>query len=164
VFLSEELSMIPLQSLSWMREKKTWQIFAFCLMPNHLHLLIKLLNKTPIEKVMGQFHSFSGHKIIDALKKNHATALLNSFMVGGMRKGDRKYLFWEDSLARYVETGHVLVETLEYIHNNPVNKKWHLVDDRSDYQFSSASYYDNEKIPIIPIDDCWESFGETPSS
>jgi len=138
VFLSEELSLIPLQSLSWMREKKVWQIFAFCLMPNHLHLLIKLLKKTPIEKAMGQFHSFSGHKIIDMLKKNHPSALLKSFAAGGMRKGDREYLFWEDSLARCVETEHVLVETLEYIHNNPISKKWRLVDDRSNYLFSSA--------------------------
>jgi len=46
-----------------------------------------------------------------------------------------------------------LWEKLEYIHNNPVAKELRLVDDRADYQFSSACYYDRGIKPILAIDD-----------
>ena len=45
-----------------------------------------------------------------------------------------------------------MLEKMEYIHNNPVNKAWNLADDRADYKWSSACYYDYEKSPCIEID------------
>jgi hypothetical protein len=35
----------------------------------------------------------------------------------------------------------MLEQKLEYIHNNPINKKWNLVNERDEYTFSSSKYY-----------------------
>jgi hypothetical protein len=42
---------------------------------------------------------------------------------------------------------------MEYIHSNPVSKDWKLVDDRAQYKYSSACFYDMGITPIIPITD-----------
>lgn len=39
-----------------------------------------------------------------------------------------------------------LEQKLNYIHRNPVQGKWRLVDDFADYEHSSASYYERREI------------------
>ena len=33
-----------------------------------------------------------------------------------------------------------ILQKLEYLHRNPVSKKWQLVNDFADYEYSSASF------------------------
>ena len=55
---------------------------------------------------------------------------------------DRKYQFWKDrSYNKQLCNRKVVEQKLEYIHNNPVSKKWNLVTDVEDYCFSTAKYY-----------------------
>ena len=35
-----------------------------------------------------------------------------------------------------------ILEKIEYIHHNPVSKRWQLVNDFTDYEYSSASFYE----------------------
>ena len=46
-----------------------------------------------------------------------------------------------------------VLQKMEYTHNNPVDKQWHLVDDRADYLYSSACFYDRGVKPVIEVDD-----------
>jgi putative transposase len=153
IFFTDELGLIPLKSLEWMRENDIWRLYAFCLMPNHLHILVELLVARAIEKIMGQFHSFTGHRIVERLKQSERAPWLNYFGEAGEQKGDREFLIWQDALARNVEQENVLLDVIEYVHNNPVSKGWSLADDRADYRYSSAGYYDRGLMPIIPVDD-----------
>ena len=122
IFTNDEIASIPLSSLAWFRDKSIWKLYAFCLMPNHLHILIELLDGRPVEQVMGQFHSFAGHEIINLLKRKHRDRILSKLAQGGKRKGDREFMIWEDALARCVEQENVLIDSIEYIHNNPCSK------------------------------------------
>jgi len=45
---------------------------------------------------------------------------------------------------------------LDYIHNNPIAKKWRLIDDRADYEYSSARFYDRGLGPSVEVDDIRE--------
>ena len=38
-----------------------------------------------------------------------------------------------------------MIQKMEYIHNNPCRKKWILADAPEEYQYSSASFYLNDK-------------------
>ena len=161
VFVNHELCTIVMESLSWFRSKSIWKLYSYCLMPNHLHVLVQLCDGTPIEKVMGQFHSFTGHRIARYLKRHKGP--LEFFQRKGSGKGDREILIWEDSLAKCIETEYVLLKTIDYIHNNPLNKNWHLVDERSEYLYSSACFLDEGVQPLIEMDDYQELLGGTPS-
>lgn len=38
----------------------------------------------------------------------------------------------------------MIIEKLNYIHNNPISKKWKLVENAIDYEHSSAQFYESE--------------------
>jgi putative transposase len=77
-----------------------------------------------------------------------------------MQRCDRRhhYRIWQDIQAKNVFPTKYLNQKIEYIHNNPVDKDWKLVDDRAGYQYSSACFYDREISPIIEIDDIREYY------
>ena len=49
-----------------------------------------------------------------------------------------------------------LRQKVAYTHNNPVAKHWRLVEDRADYVYSSACFYDRGEPPVIAVDDVRE--------
>ncbi len=55
--------------------------------------------------------------------------------------------------AKNIFSREFLIQKLQYIHNNPIAKKWHLVSRRTEYPYSSACYYDEDKAPIVKVDD-----------
>ena len=72
------------------------------------------------------------------MKENHDD-VLKKFKVD---EHDRVYRVWQrDSLAIEIFNNEMLEQKLEYIHNNPINKKWNLVNERDEYTFSSSKYY-----------------------
>ena len=153
IFLTDAHALIPLQSLKWFREQGYWKLFAFCLMPNHLHIIVQLIKPVTINKVMGRFHIFTGHHILDQLIKDENNNLINFFASMAENQSDRIHRIWGDAVSRPIENQTVLIELFEYTHSNPVNKGWDLVSDRAKYLYSSACYYDNGTQPIIPVDD-----------
>ena len=51
--------------------------------------------------------------------------------------------FWQrDPLAIELYTRKVFEQKLNYIHNNPLQERWNLVENAADYNYSSAKYYD----------------------
>ncbi len=60
---------------------------------------------------------------------------------------------WQPLQAKNIYTETFLREKLEYIHNNPVAKKWQLAEQREKYAYSSACFYDCGIEPIVTVDD-----------
>lgn len=145
--------MIPLNALAFYSQKKLWNIYAFCLMPNHLHALIQTAQTVAIEKQMGELHKYSAHKIVEQLSVSRRQEQLQFFQLHAKQKTDRKHLVWEDAIAKAVLSESYLLSVLEYIHNNPCNKGWQLVKDRAEYKYSSARFYDRGEAPVIPVTD-----------
>jgi len=146
--------MIPLKSLEWFQENSFWKLFCFCLMPNHLHFIVQLSEENLINILVGKFHSFTGHEIIKYLNSKNDIVLLDYFQKKAEKiKHDRQFLIWEDAFVRVIENRKVFFELCEYIHNNPVNKNWKLVEERSLYPYSSACFYDKGGTPLITISD-----------
>ncbi|KAA3661988.1 MAG: hypothetical protein DWQ10_03460 [Calditrichaeota bacterium] len=157
IFTNQRMASIPLESLAWFRDQNIWKIYAFCLMPNHVHFILRQLNSSPVDKYLGQFHSYTGHEIVRFLKTAKQLKSLDVLKTGAKRiKTKREHLVWQDCLVRIIETEDVLLQEMEYIHNNPISKKWALATSRSNYPYSSACFYDNGKNPIIEIDDVRE--------
>ena len=61
---------------------------------------------------------------------------------------------WEDGyLSKSIVTPDFLVQKLTYVHNNPVQPNWHLVDVPEAYVWSSARFYLENEPCIIPVQD-----------
>ena len=72
------------------------------------------------------------------------------------RDATKAHQVWLPIEARNIYSVEFLRQKVEYTHNNPVAKHWHLVDHRADYAYSSACFYDRGETPVIAVDDVRE--------
>ena len=127
------------------------KLFAFVLMPSHLHA-ITLPENRKINELIRDFGSFTAHAILTQLKNEGQEELLDFFHK--KRRDERSaYSVWQDIQAVNIYSDKFLNQKLEYIHQNPVSKKWNLVKDRADYIYSTSGFYDCDRPAIIEIDD-----------
>lgn len=160
LFAIPEYANIPLNSLAWMQEQKRISLFAFVLMPSHLHSIIKPESEA-IGDAVQQFGSFTAHAILNKLRTDKKQDWLNTFQQG-KRDHRHKHSIWQDIQAKNIYSMDFLRQKMEYVHQNPIAKEWKLVEDRADYIYSSACYYDYGRKPIIEITDINEWLASTP--
>jgi len=67
--------------------------------------------------------------------------------------GKQRYKVWEDGYqAKEVFSPEFLRQKAAYIHNNPCQSHWNLVERPEDYVWSSARFYLSGEPAIIPVD------------
>jgi len=142
---------IVLGSLSWLRREGRMSLYAFVLMPSHLHTIVKPIG-FDIGSLLQNFGSYTAHAILKQLRIDQQESLLHYFHE--QRRDKRhQHSIWQDIQAKNIYSRKFLKQKLEYIHNNPVDKDWDLVAKRADYLYSSARFYDRGIQPVIGIDD-----------
>jgi REP element-mobilizing transposase RayT len=161
LFATVEYTKIILNSWEWMQKEKRILLFAFVIMPSHLHAILKPENG-PIGDILQQFGSFTAHAILKKLREQNQTDLLKLFR---QQKRDHRHehSIWQDLQAKNIYSMDFLQQKMEYIHQNPIAKDWKFVEDRADYPYSSAGYYDCGRKPVIEITDINEWLAKTPS-
>lgn len=86
------------------------------------------------------------YEIVKRLKENKETALLTT--LSGLlterekKKGQLHKVFKDSFDAKAIFSDKFMIQKLDYIHHNPVSGKWNLVNDFTDYEHSSASFYE----------------------
>lgn len=115
------------------------EIFAFVIMPNHIHLVWRINDKWNPSDVQRDFMKFTAQHIKYNLLKTNPE-LLKEFHV---RAKDREYQFWKrNPLSVELVTQKVLEQKILYIHNNPVRERWNLATEPELYRYSSAKFYE----------------------
>ncbi len=95
-----------------------YRLIAWCVMPNHVHVLIETFNHWPIPTVVQGWKSFTAKAINRHL-------------------GNSGKLWQEDYYDRYIRDDAHLAAIIAYIHNNPV--KAGLTTTAEDWPYSSAN-------------------------
>jgi REP-associated tyrosine transposase len=94
------------------------EIYAWCILPNHYHVLVKTSNIGDLRKALGKFHGRS------------------SFAWNG-EDDKRGRQVWHNCLERAMKTERHLWASLNYVHHNPVHhgyaRQW------QDWPWSSAA-------------------------
>jgi len=120
-----------LELLKKYQEQYGIKIFAFCLIPEHFHLLIEL------EKELSKNAAVQNNtqEISDFMRdlNNNYTKYYNG------RYGRKGHLFRERYKAALIEKEPYLLKMTAYIHLNP--EKVNLAQDAKDYPYSSYQYY-----------------------
>ena len=70
VFTRNEYKDILLDSLAFCQQKKGMELFAWCIMTNHLHLIFRSIQGQKPELLLGDFKRFTSNEIIKAIKNN----------------------------------------------------------------------------------------------
>ncbi len=106
-------------------------IYAYCLMPNHFHLLVRFKSKD-------QIPNEDEHKYLMKQFSN----LLNGYAKAYNKRYNRKGSLFLDYLKRKrVDDEKYLIKLLHYIHNNPINHGF--IEDINEWKYSSYHSYIN---------------------
>jgi putative transposase len=128
--LSEKEREIILETLDDQRSKASFFLFAFVVMPDHMHLLLSPNSQGLISGIT-QFKSNAAKRIL------------------GLRKS--RGPLWQpryfDNIVRRVRD---FWKKLEYIHENPVNAE--LVTRAEDWRWSSINAYSRNISSPIAVD------------
>jgi REP element-mobilizing transposase RayT len=125
-------------------------VLAYVIMPNHLHVLLYPTNPNlSLNKLVANGKRFMAYDIVSRLTSLKKTNLLQQLKEGVQKseanKGKKHQVFRLSFDARKCFNMEMLEQKLDYIHHNPVNGKWHLVEDFRKYEHSSASFYEENK-------------------
>ncbi|MEW9674050.1 transposase [Ammoniphilus sp. 3BR4] len=120
-----------LSIMSLANQKTPFQLYAYCLMPNHYHLLLSTEDH-PISQVMAR------------INKGFANYFNNRYGVSG-------HVFEKRFYSHPVTEGYGLAYVSRYIHNNPVVAQ--LTESPAAYPWSSYPQYltDLRKTSICPV-------------
>ena len=153
LLISYAYAMIVLNSLNWHRQHRRFHLYSYSVMPTHFHTIIKPVGAHTISMNLQSFGSFTAHAILHQLQVDKLTAELDFFAENREPDRTEQHQVWQPMQAKNIYTPALLCEKLEYIHNNPIAKKWQLAERRDEYAYSSACFYDRGVEPIIAVDD-----------
>ena len=149
VFTRHEYKAILVDSLRYCQLKKGMEIFAWCIMSNHMHLIFRSASEQKPELLLGDFKRFSSKAVLRAIASNPQESrkdfLLNRFSEAGNKASNvKRYQFWQhDNKPIELWSNKVIDEKINYIHQNPVEEG--LVFRAEDYRYSSAADYAGER-------------------
>lgn len=135
---------IIIKALNYCQQNKGLEIYAYCLMSSHIHLLCKATNGYVLSDVIRDFKKITSKNIIKAIinePESRREWLLDYFQKACKHlKREQQFKVWQDGYhAEIVETNWFIKQKVNYIHNNPVKDK--IVQFPEDYYFSSARNY-----------------------
>ena len=144
-----------IESLDFCRKNKRMEIYVYCIMPIHVHLIFRSGNEDP-SGLMRDFKGFTSKKMLQTIEEN-AQESHREWMLWMMERAGKKNSnvknkqFWQqDNHPIEIWSLKVFEQKFNYIHQNPVESGF--VTDTIDWKYSSARNYGNNDHTILEID------------
>jgi len=138
IFLDDEDRQKFLYTLTNKKKDNEFILYAYCLMDNHMHLVLKE-KKDNISHIMKRINTV------------YAIYFNKKYQQSG-------HLFQDRFKSEVIESEPYLLAAIRYIHNNPLKAK--LVKLPEDYKWSSYSEYLNNQTRMIVTEDVLKLFSE----
>lgn len=141
---------VIIESLKWCQKEKGLNIFAYCIMSSHIHMLINTNEPFDLKDVIRDFKKFTAKKIISQIQNEPESRrewMLQQFENEAAKSTKHKtYKFWQvGNHAIEIYSPTFTWEKINYIHNNPVKAGY--VSESFHWRYSSASnYQDMESV------------------
>ena len=128
--------------------------YAYCLMPNHFHLLVKFKTVEELSNILKVSDSSKSisYKLSQQFK-NFFTSYSSSYNIMFERKGT---LFEPRFKRRIVNTKEYFINLFNYIHQNPISHGF--VKEKDDWKFSSYTSFYSEKNSLLKREDIYKLF------
>ncbi|TYP75975.1 REP-associated tyrosine transposase [Aquimarina intermedia] len=154
VFTRQEYFSELADSLAYCRKEKGMEVFAYCFMPSHVHLIFRSSKEDP-SGLLRDFKGFTAKKLIKTIQENQQESR-KEWLLWMMEKAGKKnsnvtkYQLWQQH-NKPIElwTDKVIQQKIDYIHKNPVESGF--VTDAVDWKYSSARNYQDDHT-ILKID------------
>lgn len=144
-----------IESLDFCRKNKGMELYGYCIMPSHIHLIFRSALNDP-SGLIRDFKGFTSKKMLQLIEDNPQESrkewMLWMFSRAGIKNSNNiKYQFWQQhNQPIEIWSLKVFEQKLNYIHQNPVVTGF--VTDPIDWKYSSARNYGNDDHTILSID------------
>ncbi len=149
VFTRPAYRHIIIDALKHCQQHKGLELYAWCLMSNHLHLIAAAKENHHLSNILRDFKKHTSRTIVEAIL-NHENESRRQWMLhrfafaGAVDPKVTNFKFWQDgNEAKEITSNNFLQQKLDYIHQNPVRAE--IVAEPEHYLYSSASNYAGEK-------------------
>ena len=147
VFRSEALKRIACQSLNEARNSCGFLIFAYVIMPDHLHVITDATKKASV--ILRFINGISGRRVVDFLKERGHVTSLKKLRHEEYRRGYRYSLWDHHPNIRLLTSESMLMQRVHYTHQNPVRAG--LVERAEDYKYSSVRLWKGQPSADEPL-------------
>ena len=137
--------------------------YAYCLMPNHFHVLVKIRSKEEIVATLPKFETLEKlteleeltfDKFISKQFSNLFSSYTQSFNKVFKRKGS---LFIKNFKRKPIKSNSYFISTLQYIHRNPVHHGF--CTNIEDWNWSSYHSLISQKSTLLEKKEIMDWFG-----
>jgi putative transposase len=148
---------ILLDSLRYCQKEKGLRIHGWCIMSNHVHLIISTQVGHHPSDVLRDLKKFTSKQIVAAIEDKKLPESRRGWMLWLFRKAGEAnskntfYQFWQqENHPIEIFSNKFIDQKLAYIHENPV--KSGLVDEPWEYRYSSARDYMCNKKGLLEVE------------
>src|SRR4030095_16661141 len=137
VFQTDAIKIITCGAIDEARSSCGFLLFAYVIMPDHLHLLTDRPRET--SKVLQFTKGIVSRRVLGYLKEKKYEASLRKLEHDDWKRNHRYSLWQHDSDVFSIVSETAFMQKVNYIHQNPVRAK--LVERAEDYPWSSARFW-----------------------
>jgi len=144
IFIREQFREIIYDSISYCQKNKGLEVYAYCIMTSHIHLIIGT-TKNPLANIVRDLKAFTSRSIknvlLDCTFESRKDWILHMCRrAGTFNKNNIDFQFWiQNNHPIMLDTNKKTVQRLDYIHKNPVVSGF--VEKPEDWLHSSAADY-----------------------
>lgn len=142
--------MIIIDSIKYCQLNKGLQVYAYCIMPNHVHMIVQAAGDVSVSGILRDLKTHTAKAIAKKPEEEGNEEILAKFLAAGKPlKRIKKYKAWQDgNHAELLYGNRLIFEKMNYIHNNPVEHGLCVVP--WEYKFRSATNY-TDKPSLVNI-------------
>ncbi len=148
VFIRPEYKDIVVESFKYCIANKGLEIYAWCIMTSHVHLIIGTHN-VKMEDIIRDVKRHTSKAVLKAISA-HPQESRKEWMLwmfgraGKQNPNNETYQFWQQhNHPIELWSNEIMDQKLDYIHNNPVVAR--IVDEPWEYIYSSSRDYTGKK-------------------
>jgi len=155
VFTNAARCDILVESFAYCREHKGLRIYGWVVMDNHFHAV---LHAPDLSRVLTDLKHYTTTKIVEQLKAEGCEWLLQQLRFERLaHKRESTHQLWQEgNHPQAIEGDEMMLQKLEYLHNNPVKRG--LVAAPEHWRYSSAHEWKDGGMPVLRCDD-WQGGG-----
>jgi REP element-mobilizing transposase RayT len=147
VFQTDKIKKIVAEALDEARTSSGIKIFAYVIMPDHIHLITDSSRK--FAETQRYFNGVTARRVIDHLKENGLETSLRK-LGQAQRSRNHRYSLWDHHPNAFsINNEKTLMQKVNYLHQNPVRAG--LVERAEDYLYSSARIWMGRPLEYDPI-------------
>lgn len=142
--------MLVVDSLNYCIEKKGLEVYVWCLMPSHLHMIASVVPGNPVDlsDVMRDFKRHTSKALLIGIDSEFESR--RDWLRKHFERGDDENQIWQEGMHPIeLYSSKFIRQKMTYIHMNPVVAG--IVEEPEHYLFSSARDYMIDRKGLVEI-------------